>query len=196
MFHLRNGNAIILASESARRVDLLRTLGIPFSIVPPSIKEEKRKGETPRDYVLRVSLEKAKTIGQYFPEKWVIGADTVVVFKNRIIGKPESEEDAFRTLKMLKGKWHKVITGFSIVNVQRNVYYTNAVETKVFIKELTDEEILRYIKTSEPFGKAGSYAIQGRGGYMVKEIKGSHTNVVGLPVCELAEALQTLGILS
>jgi len=174
----------------------LRTLGIPFSIVPPSIKEEKRKGETPRDYVLRVSLEKAKTIGQYFPEKWVIGADTVVVFKNRIIGKPESEEDAFRTLKMLKGKWHKVITGFSIVNVQRNVYYTNAVETKVFIKELTDEEILRYIKTSEPFGKAGSYAIQGRGGYMVKEIKGSHTNVVGLPVCELAEALQTLGILS
>lgn len=196
MFHLKNGNSLILASESTRRVDLLRTLGVSFSIIPPSIDEKRKKGESPKEYVVRISLEKATAIGNYFPDKWVIGADTIVVYKNRIIGKPENEEDAFRTLKMLRGKWHKVITGFSIVNVQKKVYYTNSVETKVLIKKLTDEEILRYIKTSEPFGKAGSYAIQGRGTYLVKEIKGSYANVVGLPLCEVAEALQNLGILS
>ncbi len=196
MFQLKNGHSVILASESTRRVDLLRTLGIPFSIVPPSINEERKKGESPKEYVVRISLEKALNIANYFPDKWVIGADTVVVYKGRIIGKPESEEDAFKTLKMLKGKWHKVITGFSIVCVERSVYYKNFVETKVFLKNLTDDEILRYIKTCEPFGKAGSYAIQGKGGYMVKEIKGSYANVVGLPLCELTEALQSLGILS
>ncbi|MCX7856598.1 MAG: Maf family protein [Deltaproteobacteria bacterium] len=196
MFQLKNGHSIILASESPRRVDLLRTLGIPFSIVPPSIKEERKKGESPKSYVLRISLEKALTIGNYFPDKWVIGADTVVVYKNKLIGKPKNEEHAFMTLKTLKGKWHKVITGFSIVNLQRNIYYTHAVETKVFIKDLTDEEIIKYIKTSEPFGKAGSYAIQGKGGYMIKEIKGSYANVIGLPICEVTEALQNLGILS
>lgn len=196
MFYLKNGHSIILASESPRRVDLLRTLGIPFSIIPPSVNEERRKGESPKEYVLRVSMEKAKAIGNHFPDKWVIGADTVVVHKNRIIGKPESEDDAKKTLKILSGKWHKVITGFSIVCVERNVYYSNAVETKVFIKNLSDEEILRYIKTCEPFGKAGSYAIQGKGGFMVKEIKGSYANVVGLPLCEVTEALLGLGIIS
>ncbi|MCS7280149.1 MAG: Maf family protein [Desulfobacterota bacterium] len=196
MFHLNNGHSIILASESTRRVDLLRTLGIPFSIIPPSINEERKKGETPKDYVRRISMEKAMTIAKFFPDKWVIGADTVVVHKNRLIGKPENEEDAYRTLKMLKGKWHKVITGFSIVNIEKNVYHTDSVETKVFLKDLSDEEIVRYIKTCEPFGKAGSYAIQGKGGFMVKEIRGSYANVVGLPICELVEALQSLGIVS
>ncbi len=196
MFQVKEGDSIILASESTRRVDILRTLGISFAIVPPDIDESRRKDESPHDYVLRVSLEKAQKVGRHFPDRWVIGADTVVVYKGRILGKPENDRDAFQMLSTLRGKWHKVITAYCVLNVARNVICRDAVETKVFVKDLADEEIERYIKTSEPMGKAGSYAVQGRGGFMVKEIKGSYSNVVGLPVCEIAEVLLSLGVLS
>jgi septum formation protein len=196
MFQINDGNAIILASESTRRVDILRTLGIPFSIIPPDIDETRKLEETPREYVLRVSYEKAHKVGRHFPDKWVIGADTIVVYKNRILGKPVNENEAFKTLQLLKGKWHKVITGFCVLNVDREITCHDAVETRVFMKDLVDEEIMNYIRTSEPLDKAGSYAVQGKGGYMVKEIKGSYSNVVGLPICEVAEVLLSLGILS
>ncbi len=196
MFQVADENAIVLASESARRVDILRSLGISFSIIPPDIDERRNKDETIREYVLRLATEKAKKVGSHFPDKWVIGADTVVVHKGKVLGKPKSEEDAMEMLSALRGKWHKVLTGFCILNVSRETSYKDVVETKVFIKDLTDEEIKRYIKTSEPFDKAGSYAVQGKGGFMVKEIKGSYSNVVGLPICEITEILLTLGILS
>lgn len=196
MFQVRDGDAIILASESVRRVDILRTLGISFSIIPPDIDESRRKDESPREYVLRISHDKAQKVGNHFPDKWVIGADTVVVYKNKILGKPKNEKDAFEMLKMLSGKWHKVLTGFCVLNVSRDIEYRDAVDTKVFMKDMLDQEILRYISTSEPLDKAGSYAVQGRAGYMVKEIKGSYTNVVGLPITEIAEALLSLGVLS
>lgn len=196
MFQIKEGDSIILASESTRRVDILRTLGISFSIVPPKINESQRKDELPKNYVLRLSFEKAQSVGIHFPDKWVVAADTVIVYKNRIMGKPKDERDAFRMLKTLSGKWHRVITGFCILNVSKDIIYRDVVETKVFLREMTDQEIIRYINTSEPLGKAGSYAVQGKGGYMVKEIKGSYSNVVGLPICELAEALLSLGVLS
>lgn len=196
MFQINDGNAIILASESTRRVDILRMLGIPFSIIPPDIDETRRLEEPPKEYVLRVSYEKAQKVGKHFPDKWVIGADTIVVYKNRILGKPVNEDEAFRMLQLLKGKWHKVITGFCVLNVNRDITYRDAVETRVFMKDLLDQEIMKYIGTSEPLDKAGSYAVQGKGGYMVKEIKGSYSNVVGLPICELSEVLLSLGILS
>ena len=196
MFQVNDGNSIILASESTRRVDILRMLGIPFAIIPPDIDESRRLEETPKEYVLRISHEKASKVGKLFPDKWVIGADTIVVYKNRILGKPDSEDDAFRMLQLLKGKWHKVITGFCVLNVGREIMYRDAVETRVFMKDLLDQEIMKYIGTSEPLDKAGSYAVQGKGGYMVKEIKGSYSNVVGLPICEVAEVLLSLGILS
>ncbi|MBP1747754.1 MAG: maf protein [Deltaproteobacteria bacterium] len=196
MFQVNDGNAIILASESTRRVDILRMLGIPFSIIPPDIDETRKVDETPREFVLRVSYEKANKVGKHFPDKWVIGADTIVVYKNRILGKPSGEDDAFKMLQLLKGKWHKVITGFCVLNVARDVIYRDAVETRVFMKDLVDREIMKYISTSEPLDKAGSYAVQGKGGYMVKEIKGSYSNVVGLPICEVSEVLLSLGILS
>jgi len=196
MFQVNEGNAIILASESTRRVDMLRMLGIPFSIIPPDIDETKRPDETPTEFVLRISYEKANKVGKHFPDKWVIGADTIVVYKNRILGKPSGADDAFKTLQLLKGKWHKVMTGFCVLNISRDVMYRDSVETRVFMKDLIDQEIMQYISTSEPLDKAGSYAVQGKGGYMVKEIKGSYSNVVGLPMCEVAEALLSLGILS
>jgi len=196
MFQVKEGDSIILASESTRRVDILRTLGISFSIIPPNIDEKRKKDETPKDFVLRVSFEKASKVGNLFPDKWVIGADTVVVLKNKILGKPKNERDAFNMLKQLSGKWHRVITGYCVLNTSKNVTYRDVVETRVYLRDLTEEEITRYIKTSEPFDKAGSYAVQGKGGYMVKEIKGSYANVVGLPICEVAEVLLSLGVLS
>jgi septum formation protein len=196
MFQVKDENAIVLASESTRRVDILRTLGISFSIIPPDIDESKRRDETIRDYVLRVAHEKAEKVGTHFPDKWVIGADTIVVYKGKVLGKPKSEEEAMEMLTTLQSKWHKVLTGYCILNMSKQACYQDVVETKVFIKDLTRDEIKRYIKTSEPFDKAGSYAIQGRSGYMVKEIKGSYSNVVGLPICEITQILMSLGILS
>ena len=196
MFQVKEGDSIILASESTRRVDILRTLGISFSIIPPNIDEQREKDELPKDFALRVSYEKAHKVGNLFPDKWVIGADTIVVMKGRILGKPKNESDAFDMLKMLSGKWHRVITGYCVLNISRNITYRDAVETRVYIRGLSDDEIKRYIKTSEPFDKAGSYAVQGKGGYMVKEIKGSYANIVGLPICEVAEVLLSLGVLS
>jgi septum formation protein len=196
MFQVNDENAIVLASESTRRIDMLRTLGISFSIIPPDIDESKRKDETARDYVYRVAHDKASKVGKLFPDKWVIAADTIVVSKGRVLGKPKNEAQAVEMLKRLRGRWHRVMTGYCIMNVSRGITYQDVTETKVFIKDLTDEEITRYIKTSEPFDKAGSYAVQGKGGYMVKEIKGSYANVVGLPICEITEMLLTLGVLS
>jgi septum formation protein len=196
MFQVKEGDSIILASESTRRVDMLRSLGISFSIIPPDIDEQRNKDESPRDFALRMSHEKALKVGNFFPDKWVIGADTVVVYKGKVLGKPKDEQDAFAMLKSLRGKWHRVITGYCILNTSKDIMCRDAVETKVFVRGLTDEEIIRYIETSEPLGKAGSYAVQGKGGYMVKEIKGSYSNVVGLPICEVAEVLLSLGVLS
>ena len=196
MFHINDENAIVLASESTRRVDILRTLGISFSIMPPGIDERRKPYESPKDYVLRMSYEKARKVGDLFPDKWIIGADTVVVHKGRVLGKPKTDADAVAMLKRLRANWHKVFTGYCILNASKQIAYQDVAETKVFIKDLTDDEIAKYVGTSEPFDKAGSYAVQGRGGYMVKEIKGSYTNVVGLPICEITEALLSLGILS
>jgi septum formation protein len=196
MFQVNEGDAIILATESVRRIDILRMLGISFAIIPPGIDETREKNEPPREYVRRISHEKARKVGRLFPEKWVIAADTVVVCKGKLLGKPDNEEEAFEMLCTLRGKWHRVITGYCVLNVFKEITLLEAVETRVFMKDLSDDEIRRYIQTSEPLGKAGSYAVQGRGGYMVKEIKGSYTNVVGLPICEVAEALLSLGVLS
>ncbi len=196
MFQDRDGDAIILASESVRRVDILRTLGVPFSIIPPDIDESRRQDESPKEYVLRISYDKAHKVGNHFPDKWVIGADTVVLYKNKILGKPKNETEAFDMLRTLSGKWHKVITGFCLLNMLRKVAYRDAVETRVFMRDMLDHEIVRYIGTSEPLDKAGAYAIQGRAGYMVKEIKGSYTNVIGLPICEVAEVLLSMGVIS
>jgi septum formation protein len=196
VFQVKDENAIVLASESTRRIDILRTLGVSFSIIPPGVDEARRPYESPKDYALRIAYEKAQKVGRLFPDKWIIGADTIVVHKGRVLGKPSSEKDAVAMLKRLRGSWHKVFTGYCILNVSRQIVYRDVAETKVFIKDLTNEEIEKYVGTSEPFDKAGSYAVQGKGGYMVKEIKGSYTNVVGLPICEITEVLLSLGVLS
>jgi len=128
-------------------------------------------------------------------DSWVLGADTIVVLGRTVLGKPSDEDEAFSMLRQLSGREHRVITGFCLVAPGSKKPYSEAVVTRVTFKTLTKREILGYIATGEPFGKAGSYGIQGIGAFLVKGITGSYSNVVGLPLCALVKALLATGAL-
>ncbi|UCD70821.1 MAG: septum formation inhibitor Maf [Syntrophobacterales bacterium] len=180
---------LILASSSPRRQQLLRQIGLEFDVVPSEIKEDFIEGESPQDHVLRLAEAKAHKVGAIYPHRWVIGADTAVSIDGMILGKPQTDREAYQMLSMLSGRDHLVVTGVSVYQLAKGKGETIAVETSVRIKTLEPEEITWYIRTGEPFDKAGGYAIQGRGAFMVQRIEGSYTNVVGLPLCELLEVL-------
>jgi len=180
---------LILASKSPRRRYLLEQAGLKFSVIPSHIDETKIPLSSPEIYVRILSEAKAGSVSQKYPDKWVIGADTIVLVNGEILGKPQSKNDAWTMLKQLSGQTHQVLTGYAVVCKAKNRKISDTVKTDVLFKHLTDEEIQWYIQTKEPFGKAGSYAIQGIGSFLVKSIRGSYTNVVGLPVCEVIEFL-------
>ncbi|MGA8179226.1 MAG: Maf family protein [Desulfobacterales bacterium] len=186
---------LILASKSPRRRYLLEQAGLKFTVMPSNIDETKIPISSPETYVRILSEAKADSVSQKYPEKWVIGADTIVLSNGAILGKPESNDDARTMLKQLSGQTHQVLTGYAIVCKAKNRKFSETIKTDVLFKRLTDEEIIWYIHTKEPFGKAGSYAIQGIGSFLVKSIHGSYTNVVGLPVCEVIEFLIKEGII-
>ena len=186
---------LILASASPRRKELLRQVGLDFTSVPSKIKEKMREGEDFRQYPLRISLEKALSVIEGFPRAngcWVIAADTIVVIDSEILGKPKDPEDARGMLEKLSGREHLVITGFSIVNAKSKDYIQRSVESRVKLKRLAPDEIEGYLKTREPFDKAGGYAVQGVGSFMVERINGSYSNVVGLPMSELIQVLREM----
>ena len=185
---------LILASKSPRRRYLLEQAGLSFSVVPSDIDETAVPLSSPEVYVRALSEAKAKSIAKQHPEKWVIGADTIVVKESTVLGKPASVDEARFMLKQLSGQPHQVYTGYSILCRAKNRKFSEAVRTEVLFKNLTDEEIEWYIHTKEPFDKAGAYAIQGLGTFLVKRINGSYTNVVGLPVCEVVEFLIKEGV--
>jgi len=180
---------IILASASPRRRELLRQLGLNFEVIPSEVAEDVRDGEEPREHVLRLARLKAKEIARDQDSTVIIGADTIVVLGGEILGKPKNEEEAFEMLSRLSGREHRVFTGFCVLDASDGAEHCEAVESKVRFKNLTPEEIRGYVKTGEPMDKAGAYGVQGKGSYMIKEIQGSYTNVVGLPLCELVEVL-------
>ena len=184
---------LILASESPRRYELLKQVGLDFDVIPSGIEEDCIKGESPRKHVLRLAEAKALDVGNQHPDRWVIAADTIVYVDHSILGKPKSREEAKKMLRRLSGKEHRVLTGFSVQHLERGRRDREAVQTAVRVKKLAQPEIDWYIKTGEPFDKAGAYAVQGIGSFMIESIKGSYTNVVGLPVCELIEMLNRLG---
>ena len=186
---------IVLASSSPRRRELLSTLGFAFDVINPSSDETVSENETPEDFALRVSVEKAWSVSRSLGEgAVVIGADTIVVVDGEILGKPEDPEEASSMLRKLSGKEHHVFTAFSIVRPKNEILYSEIVDTSVRVKPLAASEIEGYIKTGEPMDKAGAYGIQGIGSFMVRGIEGSYSNVVGLPVEELLTALKKLGI--
>ena len=180
---------IILASKSPRRRYLLKQAGLDFSIIPSSFDESSISGLDPENYVKTLAERKAHDIAKKYPESWVIGADTIVFIDNTILGKPSGKGEARQMLQQLSGKSHYVLTGYTICSEKQSVSFTNMVQTEVTFKDLSKDEIEWYIHTDEPFDKAGAYAIQGLGTFLVRRINGSYTNVVGLPVCEVIEFL-------
>ncbi len=187
---------IVLASSSPRRKELLQSMGIEFEVIAPTSDESLLDGERPEDYALRLSSEKAVSVSKNLNGNvLVIGADTIVVVDNEILGKPKDEEDAGVMLSKISGKTHHVLTAFSITKPEDEILHTHVVGTEVIVKTLEPQEIQGYIKTTEPMDKAGAYGIQGVGAFMIKGIRGSYTNVVGLPLVEVIEALKKLGAL-
>jgi septum formation protein len=180
---------LILASKSPRRRYLLKQVGLSFSVIPSRFDETSVTMSTPETYVRILAEAKAAEVSKRYPQSWIIGADTIVLIDNTILGKPASWAQARGMLKRLSGKNHQVLTGFSICCAARQKKFSETVKTDVIFKDLTEPEIEWYIHTQEPFDKAGAYAIQGIGSFLVKRIKGSYTNVVGLPICEVIEYL-------
>ena len=179
---------LILASSSPRRKDLLSSAGFQFEVVSPDVDETPIKGEEPEAHAIRIARLKADAVRAKHPDALVIAADTNVVRKKRILGKPVDSGDAIETLKFLSGKVHEVLTGVAIIGPDTGCQW--AVHTQVQFRELGSAEIEAYVATGEPMDKAGSYGIQGKGAHLVRGIEGSYTNVVGLPLAEVVETLQ------
>jgi septum formation protein len=186
---------LILASASPRRRDLLAGLRVRFHVVPSSVSETLLPGETPPAHVSRLAIAKATDVSQRILDVWVLGADTIVLIDGQILGKPRDQDEARTMLTMLAGRTHEVFTAYAIVHARypalKRVRY---VTSEVHIRELSAQEIADYVDTGEPMDKAGAYAIQGVGSGIVKTVSGSYTNVVGLPLCEVARDLKELGI--
>jgi len=190
----RNEERLILASKSPRRRYLLERAGLRVTVVPSNIDEAAFGPRPPQAYVRELAEAKTKEVAERHPQRWVIGADTIVVVDNAILGKPASPREAREMLARLSGKSHQVLTGYCIRCQRRRRHHCEVVVTEVRFKDLSAAEIEWYIRTGEPFDKAGAYAIQGIGTFLVKSISGSYTNVVGLPVCEVIEYLIAEGV--
>jgi nucleoside triphosphate pyrophosphatase len=187
---------IILASASPRRAEILRNAGIPFETLAEIIDESRRPGELRADYLRRLALTKARTAAgmQRDPgDSLFIGADTVVVAGDKILGKPESADDARRMLTLLSGAVHEVHTGLAVIRRPGAMEAVVEEVTNVTFASLSDDEIEAYIATNEPFDKAGAYGIQGIGGRYVTRIDGCYFNVMGLPLARLWSLLREFG---
>jgi len=184
---------LILASKSPRRNELLRQLGFDFEVIPSRVAENFVQTESPEEHVIRLAEAKARDVARKNPDRWVIAADTIVYINGSILGKPKDREEAVEMLRRLSGQEHWVLTGFFVCHLEKTKSDKEAVQTAVKVKGLTPDEIEWYVQTGEPFDKAGGYAIQGMGAFMIESIRGSYTNVVGLPLCELIQMLNRLG---
>lgn len=185
---------IILASTSPRRKKLLRQVGLEFKVEASDFKENIKLKLEPRKLARLLSKGKAETVAKRHKNAIIVAADTIVVLQGKILGKPQTKREAIKMLKKLSSKAHLVITGFTIIDTQNNKSLSKTVVTKVFVKKLTNKEINTYVALKEPLDKAGAYAIQGKGAFLIKKIEGDFNNVVGLPIFTLVEALKKFGV--
>jgi septum formation protein len=192
--NMRNMKKIILASASPRRKEILKKTGLKFSVDESTYEENNGIGLKPPQLALYHARSKAREVAARHKNALVISADTIVVLKNVIFGKPEDKADAARILKALSGRTHAVITAFTILDTASKKELSKAVESMVTFRRLEDSEISAYIKSGEPMDKAGAYGVQGLGAAIVKKIEGDFFNVMGLPLSELAEQLRKFGI--
>jgi septum formation protein len=195
---------LVLASASPRRQELLRNAGISFTVQPANVDETPLRGESPRNCAERLAREKALAVWRMRPHDLVLGADTIVVIDDTILGKPRDADDAARMLRLLSGRVHSVITGVCIVKpafahiehdpeTHSPELKTASEETLVTMNSIADQEIGAYVATGEPMDKAGAYAIQGMASRWIPRIEGDYSNVVGLPVALVYRMLSELG---
>ena len=180
---------LVLASASPRRQDFLARLGLQFQVAPADIAETLLPGESPEPFARRMAAAKAEVVARERLDACVIGADTVVALDGTVFGKPRDPDDALAILQALRGRTHQVITGVAVVCPTRGIGEVFTVTSEVSFAAFPDEILRAYIATGEPMDKAGAYAIQGRGAFLVRAIGGSCSNVVGLPVHDLVSVL-------
>ena len=185
---------IILASASQRRRELLRLTGLPFKVGPVSCEEDMNIRVSPRRLSRVLSEKKARIAAGKYRDAIIIAADTFIVFRDKIMGKPHTPAAARAMLAALSGRAHTVITGFTIIDTSTGKRISRSVETKVYFDKLTMKEINAYVRTGEPLDKAGAYAIQGIGSLFVRRIEGDYFNVIGLPLSALKSCLKKFGI--
>jgi septum formation protein len=180
---------LVLASQSPRRRELLSILGLPFAVIPSSIEEIPLAGETPEAFVVRAAREKGMEVASRVSQSVVLSADTVVAIDGEILGKPQDEEDAVRMLRKLSGRDHWVYTAVRVVNQRQRQTLDGLERTRVWFKQLTDQEIREYLRREDVYDKAGAYAIQGYAGIYIPKIEGNYFNVMGLPLPLVYELL-------
>lgn len=186
---------LILASASPRRRRFLRDLGLDFTIKPAMVSEKAGPEEPPEDFVRRLARKKGAAVGHEHPGIWILSADTAVVLDGKIMGKPGNEKEAVTMLLSLAGRCHEVWTGYGIFRFKDHQEYVNAVRTRVYFRNLSEDICRSYIRSGESMDKAGGYGIQGKGAFLISSIEGSYTNVVGLPLAEVMENLMSYGVI-
>ncbi|MBJ94813.1 MAG: hypothetical protein CMP23_10130 [Rickettsiales bacterium] len=186
---------LVLASGSPRRRELLANAGLDFSICSIPIDESPIDNEAPVNMASRLAREKAQAVAsQHDKRALILGADTIVILDQLVLGKPTGPEDAVRTLELLSGRRHQVVTAFAItVSPEAVDWSIRSVITRVYFRPLERQQIEAYVATGEPLDKAGSYGIQGLGGKLIERIEGSYSNVVGLPLVEVKECIARMG---
>lgn len=187
---------LVLASASPRRRELLGQLGLAFDVSAADIDETPHPGEAAPAYVLRLAREKARTVAARTPGAWVLAADTTVVLGEELLGKPRDEAEVREMMGRLSGRTHEVQTGVALAGpgTEHPGEFSRVVRTRVTFRPLSAGEIAWYASTGESLDKAGGYAIQGKGGFLVAGIEGSPTNVIGLPLGETLELLARAGV--
>jgi len=182
---------IILASESPRRFELLQMIGLNFTVRPSHIEETYRDHLTPLEYALDNAKRKSGKVAEKYPASLIIAADTIVIFENEVLEKPMDEQHAFDILNKLSGRTHEVITAFGLCRKDSGFTLFDHEITRVRFRSLTGDEIHAYIKTGEPFDKAGGYGAQGYGSLLIERVEGCFFNVVGLPLAKFYTMLNT-----
>jgi septum formation protein len=184
----------ILASQSPRRRELLSSIGLTFDVIPSEVPEVHQSGESPEEYVARLSRDKAAAVAARHGNAWIIAADTTVLLGEELLEKPADAEDAKRMLATIAGRTHIVYTGVTLQNEMQDWRDTRVAESEVRMLPLDAADIAWYVSTGEPLDKAGAYAVQGIGAMFIDSIHGSYTNVVGLPLALLFQMLRRAGI--
>ncbi len=183
---------IVLASTSPRRIELLKKVVTHFEVIASEIDEEMSGFASPAEYVVELSKRKAEALCPRIEAGIVIGADSIVVLGDQILGKPKDQQQSFEMLNLLSGKTHQVITGFTVICLPGKSVFTDFETTSVKFRKLTSAEILTYINLNNPFDKAGSYGIQDDAAVFVELLSGCYYNVVGLPVTKIYLALKNM----